>query len=134
MKKKRQVIAMEDSLPKGEDPICCLEQLLREICCLSGTWVKDVTRKLLTLRLFSTINFQVGSNEVAPGSPREIRRHFRALGQLVKGSGPQDVFPLSYQLQGMIRKEIGRDNRSIPGSESGVTLKIWGILIMGQFT
>jgi len=35
---------------------------------------------------------QVGGDEIAEGSPKAIKRDFRALGRLVEGSGAQVVF------------------------------------------
>ena len=53
-------------------------------------------RKLPTLvwpsDYYPLLIFQVGSDEVATRSLRAIKRDFRALGQLVKGSGAQVVF------------------------------------------
>jgi len=46
----------------------------------------------MALRLLLLLPFYVGSSEVAIRSPRVIKRDFRALGRLVKGSGAQVVF------------------------------------------
>jgi len=57
---------------------------------------------------YPLVIFQVGSDEVATRSPRTIKRDFRTLGQLVKGSGAQAVFssilPLSGNDEGRNRK------------------------------
>lgn len=77
MKKKRPVIAMGDSLCKGaEGPICWLEPLLRKVCCLSEVQVPTLVWPSDNYPLLVS---QVGSDEVAPGSPRAVRRDFRAL-------------------------------------------------------
>jgi len=47
------VIVVGDSLLSGaEAPICYPESLSREVCCLSGAHVKDVTERLV---VFSSI-------------------------------------------------------------------------------
>ena len=85
IKKKRWVIVIGDSLLRGtEGPICRPDPLLREVCCLPGAQVKDVTRKLPTVvqpsDYYLFLLFHVGSDELAIRSTREIKRDFRALG------------------------------------------------------
>jgi len=76
--------------------MCRLDPLLREVFCLPGTQAKDVKRELPTLvqpsDYYPLLIFQVSSCEVATRSLRAIKRDFRALGQLVKGSRAQAVF------------------------------------------
>ena len=49
-KKKRQVIVAGRSLLKGtEGPICRADPPHREVCCLPGAWVRDITRKIPSL-------------------------------------------------------------------------------------
>ena len=103
-----------DSLLKGtEGTICRRDPLLREACCLPGAWVKDVKRKLPTLvrpsDYYPLLIFQVGSNEVATRKPRAVKRDFRALGQLVKGSGAQVVFSSILPVAG---NDEGRNRKS----------------------
>jgi len=71
-----------------------------------------VKRKLPTLvwplDYYTLLIFQVGSSEVAARSLRAIKRDFRALGQLVKGSGALVVFcsipPVAGNNEGRRRK------------------------------
>jgi len=91
IKKERWVIIIGNSLLSGtEGPVCRPDPLLREVCCLPGTSVKDVRRKLPALvqhsGYYPLLIFQIGSYEVATRSPRAMKRHFRAL-RLGKGSG-----------------------------------------------
>ena len=111
-KEKRWVIFIGDCLLRGtEGPICRPDPLLREVCCLRGAQVKDVTRKLPTLvwplDYYPLLIFQVGSDEVATRSLRAIKRGFRTLGQLVRGSGAQavfSVFPVAGNNEGRNKK------------------------------
>jgi len=46
-RRKRRVIVVGDSQLRGrEGPICRADPPLREVCCLPGTRVKDISRKL----------------------------------------------------------------------------------------
>ncbi|KAK4815580.1 hypothetical protein QYF61_004097 [Mycteria americana] len=50
MRKRRRVIVVGDSLLRGtEGPICRTDPALREVCCLPGARVRDVTRVLPSL-------------------------------------------------------------------------------------
>ncbi|KAK4832349.1 hypothetical protein QYF61_021878 [Mycteria americana] len=87
-RKKRRVIVVGDSFLKGtEGPICRTDPPLREVCCLPGARVKDVTRVLPSLvrplDYYPLLLFPVGGDEAATRSPRVIKRDFRALGQLL---------------------------------------------------
>jgi len=84
-KEKRRVIATGDSLLKRtEGPICQSDPSNREVCCLPGAQVRDITRKLPGLvrssDYYPLLDVQVGSDEVRDKSAREIKRDFRALG------------------------------------------------------
>ncbi|KAK4825626.1 hypothetical protein QYF61_001306 [Mycteria americana] len=86
-RKRRQVIVVGDSLLRGnEGPICRTDPPLREVCCLPGARVKDITRILPSLvqtsDYYPLLLFHVGGDEAATRSPRAIERDFRALGQL----------------------------------------------------
>ena len=70
-------------------------------------------RKLPTLvwpsDYYPLLIFQVGSDEVAIRSPRAIKRDFRALGRLVKGSGAQVMFSSVLPVAG---NDEGRNRKS----------------------
>lgn len=57
----------------------------REVSCLRGARVRDVSQKLPDL--VQLLVFQVDSDEVAGRSQRASKWDFRALGQLVYGAG-----------------------------------------------
>ncbi|KGL92731.1 hypothetical protein N301_10736, partial [Charadrius vociferus] len=97
VKKKRRVIVMGDSILRGtEGPICRPDPLYREVCCLPGARVRDVKRKLPSLvrqsDYYPLLVFQIGSDDVVRRTPRAMKKDFRALGRLVKGSGAQVLF------------------------------------------
>jgi len=96
-KKKRRVIVIGDSLLKGtEGPICQPDPSYREVCCLLGARVRDVARKLPGLvwpsDYYPLLVMQLGGDEIMVRSPKAIKRDFRALRQLVEGSGAEVVF------------------------------------------
>lgn len=91
---KRRVIVIGDSILKGtEGPICHPDPTHRdkEVCCLPGARVRDIARKVIRLicpsDYYPLLVFHIGINEVAKRSPGAMKRDFRALGLLVKGSG-----------------------------------------------
>ena len=95
--KKRRAVIIGDSLLRGtEGPICRSDPSHREVCCLPGARVRDVARN--TTRLvkpsdyYPLLVFHIGNEEVGKRSPRVIKRDFRALGRLLRGSGAQVVF------------------------------------------
>ena len=86
---------------------------LREVCCLPGAQVKDITRKLPSLvrssDYYQLLLFHMGGDEATTSSPRASRRDFRALGQLVRESGAQVIFSSVLPIAG---SDIGRNRRS----------------------
>jgi len=90
-------MAVRDSLLRGaEGPVCWADLPHREICCLPGARIRDVTRKLPSLVQPSDycplLSFHMSGGKVAVRSPRVIERGFRAFGQLVRESGAQAIF------------------------------------------
>ena len=85
-----------DSLLRGtEGSICRLDPSHREMCCLPGARVRDITRKLPELvkstDYFLLLTVQVGSDEIAQRSLRTMKRDFRGLGRLVQGMGARVI-------------------------------------------
>ena len=96
-KKERRAIVMGGSLLKGtEGPICRPDPTRREVCCLPGARVRDFAKEVKRLvqptDYYPLLVFQAGSDEVATRSPKAIKRDFRDLGRLLRGSGAQVVF------------------------------------------
>ena len=55
-------------------------------------FTKKVKRLVWPTDYYPLLVFQAGNDEVATRNPRAIKRDFRALGRLLKGSGSQVVF------------------------------------------
>ena len=97
VRKKRKAVIIGDFLLKEtEGPVCCLDPSHREVCCLPGVRVRDFARNITRLvkpsNYYPLLVFHIGNEEVGERSPRAIKRDFRALGRLLKGSGAQVVF------------------------------------------
>lgn len=86
-----------DSLLRGiEGPVCQLDPSHREICCLPGARVRDITEKLPGLMqssdYYPLLILQAGSDGTEKKSTRTIKRDFRALSRVVDRAGAQAVF------------------------------------------
>lgn len=70
IRKAQRVLVIEDSsLRCTEAPICCPDNLSREVCCFSGANIHDTIKKLMSpvgpKDYHPFLLFQVGSNDVA---------------------------------------------------------------------
>ncbi|RMC06501.1 hypothetical protein DUI87_15937 [Hirundo rustica rustica] len=97
IKKKRRVIVVGDSLLRGtEGPICRPDPSHREVCCLPGTQVRNITERLPRLiwpsDYYPLLILQAGSDQIEKRGVKAIKREFRALGQEVDRTGIQVVF------------------------------------------
>ena len=63
----------------------------------------------MTENYYPLLVMQVGGDEITERIPKAIKRNFRALGQLVKGSGAQVVFS---SIPSVAEKIIERDRRT----------------------
>ncbi|XP_048824010.1 uncharacterized protein LOC125703493 [Lagopus muta] len=95
--KERRVIVVGDSLLKGtEGPICRPDPTRREVCCLPGARVRDISRKLPGLirpsDYYPLLVVQVGSDDTAKRSLRAIKNDFKGLGRVLDGAGMQVIF------------------------------------------
>lgn len=77
----------------------------------------------MALKLLPVIDFEVGSNGGATGSPRAIKGDFGALGCL-RDQEHNWCFPLFSHLQAAIREETERASRSKSVSKAGVPGRI----------
>lgn len=96
VKDKRRIIFIGVSLlSETEGLIWQPDPAHREVCCLPGTQVRDITRKLPSLvwpsDYYLLLIFQVGHDEGVERILRAIKRNFRALGRLVYGVRAQVV-------------------------------------------
>ncbi|PKU43543.1 suppression of tumorigenicity 5 [Limosa lapponica baueri] len=78
-RRKRRVIVVGDSFLRGtECPIWQVDPPHREVCCLPGAWVKDVTRKLLGL-VWSSDYYPLLIFHVVAGSDSGRNRQIQAI-------------------------------------------------------
>ena len=110
-RKKRRFIVVGDSLLRGtEGAICRADPPLGEDCCLPGSRVKDITRKLPSLvqpsDYYPLLLFHVGGDEATMHSAKVIKRDFRVSGQFLRESGAQVIF---FSLLPVAGSDIGRN-------------------------
>ncbi|CAJ0940268.1 unnamed protein product [Ranitomeya imitator] len=96
-KKQRRVVVVGDSLLRGtEAAICRPDITAREVCCLPGAMIKDVTDRIP--KLFSSkdvhpfLLIHVGTNDTARKDLPTIYKDFEELGKKVKELDAQVVF------------------------------------------
>ena len=87
-RKDRRVVVIDDSLLRGmEGPICRPDPTRREVCCLPGARVRDISSKLPGLihpsDYYPLLILQAGRDEIAEKSLRSIKKDFRGLGRVV---------------------------------------------------
>jgi len=93
---KRRVVVVGDSLLRGTEAIVCgPDKMSREVCCLPGAKIRDVTERLTRLVKPTDRNpfllVHVGTNDTARHSLQKIRRDFEDLGRKLKDLGTQVV-------------------------------------------
>ena len=130
---------MGDSLLGGtEGPTCGQDPSHREVCCVPGAKVRDVTERLPGLIQSSDycplLTLQAGSDENEKRSVRAIKRGFRALGQVVDRTGAQIVLSSVPLVAELTVKGIGELRSLTSSSRVGVIGKISDFLILGQLS
>lgn len=109
-RKDRRVIVVGDSLLQGtEGPICRPDPTRREVCCLPGARVRDISKKISRLihpsDYYPLLIIQAGSEEVGKQSLRSIKKDFRGMGRILEGAGVQVIFSSMPVVSG---KDTGR--------------------------
>lgn len=112
-RKDRTVIVIGSSLLRGmEGPVCWPDPTRREVCCLSGVRVRDISRKLPSLihpsYYYPLLIVQANSDEVADRSLKIIKNYFRGLGRLVEETDTQVVFSSVPSLTGKDTERAGK--------------------------
>ncbi|XP_073435803.1 uncharacterized protein [Dendrobates tinctorius] len=97
VKKKRRVVVMGDSLLRGTEAAICRPDITsREMCCLPGAKIKDVSDRISGLFRptddYPFLLLHVGTNDTARNDLETICRDFEDLGKKVKELGAQVVF------------------------------------------
>nr|XP_014432603.1 uncharacterized protein LOC106732511 [Pelodiscus sinensis] len=94
-RRKHRVVVIGGSLLRGtEAPICHPDIVCREVCCLPGAHIQDVTDGLswMIQSYYPILPIHVGTNDIARYDPEQIKSDYRALGVRVKEFGAQVVF------------------------------------------
>ncbi|XP_067418891.1 uncharacterized protein [Emydura macquarii macquarii] len=123
-KRKRRVMVVGDSLLRGtESSICRPDRETREVCCLPGARIRDVTERLPKLIKSSDrypfLLLHVGTNDTAKNDLERITADYVALGKEIKEFEAQVVFSSILPVQG---KGPGRDRRIV---EVNAWLRRW---------
>ena len=96
----------------AEAPICRPDPVSREVCCLPGSRIRDVAERLPGLvsptDYYPLIVVHVGASDMASSSLKNIKKDYRALGEVVRGSGAQVVFSSILQDKGEDLKNARR--------------------------
>ncbi|KAG6924590.1 hypothetical protein G0U57_016929, partial [Chelydra serpentina] len=85
-KRRRRVVVVGDSLLRGtESSICRPDRENREVCCLPGTRIRDVTERLPRLikpsDRYPFLLLHVGTNDTAKNDLEHITADYVALGR-----------------------------------------------------
>ncbi|XP_075769327.1 uncharacterized protein LOC142821635 isoform X1 [Pelodiscus sinensis] len=110
-RRKRRVVVVGDSLLRGtEAPICRPDSSSREVCCLPGARIRDVTEALSRIirpsDYYPMLLIHVGTNDTARCDTERIKCDYRALGVWVKEFGAQVVFSSILPVKG---RGLGRE-------------------------
>ncbi|XP_073171140.1 uncharacterized protein [Lepidochelys kempii] len=118
-KRRRRVVVVGDSLLRGtESSICRPDQENREVCCLPGAKIRDVTERLPRLikpsDRDSFLLLHMGTNDTAKNDLEQITADYVALGKRIKEFETQVVFSSILPVEG---KGLGRDLRIVEVNE-----------------
>jgi len=86
---------------------------------------------VLPLDYYTLLLFHVGGDEATTHSPKAIKRHFRALGQLVRVPSAQVIFSSILPAAGTYMGKTDGPILLIHGSMAGVTTRTLWVLIIG---
>ncbi|KAG6933402.1 hypothetical protein G0U57_019236 [Chelydra serpentina] len=118
-KRRRRVVVVGDSLLRGtESSICRPDRENREVCCLPGARIHDVTERLPRLikpsDRYPFLLLHVGTNDTAKNDLERITADYVALGRRIKAFEAQVVFSSILPVAG---KGRGRDRRIVEVNE-----------------
>uniref|UniRef100_A0A8C3HUE0 SGNH hydrolase-type esterase domain-containing protein n=1 Tax=Chrysemys picta bellii TaxID=8478 RepID=A0A8C3HUE0_CHRPI len=114
-KRRRRMVVVGDSLLRGtESSICHPNRENREVCCLPGARIHNVTERLLRLikplDRYPFLLLHVGTNDTAKNDLERITADYVALGRRIKEFEAQVVFSSILPVEG---KGLGRDHRIV---------------------
>ncbi|XP_074982281.1 uncharacterized protein LOC142071374 [Caretta caretta] len=118
-KRRRRVVVVGNSLLRGtESSICRPDRENREVCCLPGAKIRDVTERLPRLikpsDRYPFLLLHVGTNDTAKNDLERITADYVALGRRIKELEAQVVFSSILPVEG---KGLGRDCRIVEVNE-----------------
>nr|XP_048709947.1 uncharacterized protein LOC125638352 isoform X2 [Caretta caretta] len=118
-KRRRRVVVVGDSLLRGtESSICRPDRENREVCCLPGAKIRDVTERLPRLikpsDRYPFLLLHVGTNDTAKNDLERITADYVALGRRIKELEVQVVFSSILPVEG---KGLGRERRIVEVNE-----------------
>jgi len=95
-----------------EAPICQHDTLSREVCCLPGARIRNITKRLPSLvqstDYYPLLLFHMGMNHIGRRSLRNIKKDYKSLGAAMMDSEAQVVFSSVLLIKG---KEFERASR-----------------------
>ena len=108
---------------KGTEALICRpDPVAREVCCLPGARIREVAERLPALvnatDYYPLLVIHVGARDIESSSLRSIKKDYRALGEMVRGSGAQIVFSTILQDTGEElpkARRIGQVNKWLKG-------------------
>ena len=92
-------------LRSTEAPICHLDNLSREVCCLPGARILGTSGTLKLDDYFPLLVFQARSDRAVTRKLKMIKKGFVSLGKVLKGSGDVLLSPPSWRLGSGLKQE-----------------------------
>ncbi|KAK4807100.1 hypothetical protein QYF61_018441 [Mycteria americana] len=113
-RKARKVLVIGDSLLRGtEAPICHPDNFSREVCCLPGAHIRNITERLPSLvnptDYDPLLIFYVGSNDTVTRQLRTIKRD--CIVPQSKGSGAQVVLSSILPLELNLARDVKNNKK-----------------------
>uniref|UniRef100_A0A670I570 SGNH hydrolase-type esterase domain-containing protein n=1 Tax=Podarcis muralis TaxID=64176 RepID=A0A670I570_PODMU len=113
--KRRRVVVIGDSLLRGTEAVICgPDKMSREVCCLPGAKIQDVTERLQGIikptDKYPFLLVHVGTNDTASNSLQKIKRDYEALGRKLKQLNAQIVISSVLPVE---RRGPGREGKIV---------------------
>uniref|UniRef100_A0A670JHM6 SGNH hydrolase-type esterase domain-containing protein n=1 Tax=Podarcis muralis TaxID=64176 RepID=A0A670JHM6_PODMU len=113
--KRRCVVVIGDSLLRGTEAVICgPDKMSREVCCLPGAKIQDVTERLQGIikptDKYPFLLVHVGTNDTASNSLQKIKREYEALGRKLKQLNAQIVISSVLPVE---RRGPGREGKIV---------------------
>lgn len=134
-RKACKVLVIGDSLLRGtEATIYCPDNFSREICCLPGACISDVTDRLSSLvnptDYYLLVLFHVGYNDTLMRQLRSIKKDYMSLEPMLKRSGPKVVFSSISSVRGKGSRRQRQIERIMTICMAGAIFKALSSVVM----